>query len=67
MWKALGVHCNVALDARDLLACVIALQARRIRVLDALRVQYQERRAGVAPLFLSGRANLIFLKPAPER
>ena len=67
MGKALRIDCNVALDARDLLACVIALERCCVRVLDALRVNDQERRAGVAPQFLSGRANLIFLKPAPER
>lgn len=25
VWQALRVHCNMAFDARDLLACVIAL------------------------------------------
>ena len=65
MRQSLGVHRDVALDARDLLACVIALQARRVRVLHALRVHDQERAAGVAPQFLAGRANLIFLMPAP--
>ncbi len=63
--QPLGVHRNVTLDARDLLARVIALQARRVRVLHALRIDDQERAAGVAPPSLSGRANLIFLKPAP--
>ena len=67
MRKALCIDRNVALDARDLLARVIALEARRIRVLDALRVHDQERRACVAPQFLAGHANLIFLKPAPAR
>ena len=60
MRQSLGVHRDVALDARDLLACVIALQARRVRVLHALRVHDQERAAGVAPQFLAGRASLIF-------
>lgn len=49
-----------ALDARDLLTRVIALQSRRVCVLHALRVHDQERAASVAPLFLAGRANLIF-------
>ena len=40
--QPLGVHRNVTLDARDLLARVIALQARRVRVLHALRVHDQE-------------------------
>ena len=67
MRKALRVHCNVSLDPRDFLARVIPFEACRVRVLDALRINDQERRAGVAPQFLSGRANLIFLKPAPAR
>lgn len=63
----LRINRNVALDARDLLARVIALQTCRVRVLDALRVHDRERRACVAPLFHTGLANLIFLKPAPAR
>ena len=65
--QPLGVHRNVTLDARDLLARVIALQARRVRVLHALRIDDQERAAGVAPPSGAGRANLIFLKPAVAR
>ena len=60
MWQTKGVHCNVTLDARNLLARVIAFEARCISVLDALRVNDQERAAGAAPQFLSGRTNLIF-------
>ena len=41
--QPLGVHRNVALDARDFLARVIALEGRRVRVLHALRVHDQER------------------------
>src|SRR5690606_30969027 len=63
--QPLRVHCDVALDARNLLARVIALLACRVRVLHALRVHNQERAAGVAPPFLAGHANLIFLMPAP--
>ena len=65
--QSLGVYGNVALDARDFLARVIALAACRVRVLHALRIHDQERAAGVAPQFLAGRANLIFLKPAVAR
>lgn len=57
---ALGIHRNVALDARNLLARVIALQARCVRVLHALRIDDQERSTCFAPQFLSGHANLIF-------
>ena len=52
---------DVVLDARDLLARVIALHARCICVLYALLVHDQERATGIAPLFLSGRANLSLL------
>jgi len=57
VWQSLGY---VTLDTRDLLARVIALQDRRVGILDALRVHNQERAAGVASLFYTGRANLIF-------
>ena len=67
MGKVLRIDGNVALDARDLLARVIALERRRVRVLHALCVNDQERRTCAAPQFLAGRANLIFLKPAPTR
>ncbi|AOS14670.1 hypothetical protein ATY45_09235 [Xanthomonas oryzae pv. oryzae] len=60
MWKALRIHRDVALDPRYLLARVIAFLAGCITVLHALRVHDQERTAGLAPLFLAGRANLIF-------
>ena len=39
----------------------------RVRILHALRVHDQECAVGVAPLFHAGRANLIFLMPAPVR
>lgn len=45
----------------------IALECGRVRAFDALRVNDQERRVCAAPQFLAGRANLIFLKTAPER
>ena len=57
------VHGNVALDARDLLARVIALEPRRVRVLHALRVHDQQRGRGVAPPSQAGRANLNFSGP----
>lgn len=38
MWQSLGVYSNVALDARDIFACVITLVARCVSVLQALRV-----------------------------
>jgi hypothetical protein len=65
--QTLAIDCNVALDTRGLLACAEALERRRIRVLDALRVNNQQCRAGAAPQLFSGRASLVFLKPAPKR
>ena len=62
-----GINSDMALDARHLLAGVIAFLVSRVRILHTLRVHNQERAASVAPLFLSGRANLIFLMPAPAR
>ena len=53
---------DVVLDARDLLARVIALHTRRIRVLYALRVHDQERAAGVAPVSLGPRQPDFFKK-----
>jgi hypothetical protein len=63
--QTLRIHGNVALDARNLLARVIALLLREVRVLYALRVHDQEGGRNVAPLASTGRANLIFLTPAP--
>jgi len=50
----------VALDPRDLLACVIAFECSRVSVLHVLCVDDQERAASVAPQSRTGRANLIF-------
>ena len=63
--QSLGVHHDVTFDTRDLLARVIALQGCCVCVFHTLRVNDQERAAGAAPQFLAGRANLIFLMPAP--
>jgi hypothetical protein len=67
MWQTLGVYGNVALDTRDLFACVIALVICTVGIFYALRINDQKACQGVAPLFHAGRANLIFLKPAPAR
>lgn len=58
--EALSIDRDMTLDPRHLLARVITLLPCRVRVLHALRVHDQERAASVAPLFLAGRANLIF-------
>lgn len=65
--QALRIDRYMALDARNLFARVVALLARTICVLHALRVDDQKARRGLAPLFCTSRANHIFLKPAPER
>ena len=66
MRQTLSVHRDVALDAGDLLARVIALLFGAIGVLHALRVNDQEAGCGVAPLSGAGLANGFFLRPAPE-
>ncbi len=65
--EALGVHRDVALDAGDLLARVIALLGRRVRVFHALRVYDQEAGQALASLFDSGLANRFFFAPVPAR
>ncbi len=66
MGQSLGIDRDVALDAGDFLAGIVAFCLCAIRVLDALRVDDQKARRGFAPLSGTNRANHIFLKPAPE-
>ncbi len=65
--QALRIDRDVALDAGDLFARVIALLAGRVGVLHALRVHDQEAGRAVAPLSDAGLANRFFLAPAPAR
>ena len=65
MGQTLGVDGNMAFDPGDLLPRVITFLTRCVRVLYALCIHDQVRGTGVAPLFLSDRSNLIFLRPAP--
>jgi len=67
MGKALRVHPDMTFDAGNLLARVIALLFGTVGILYALRINDQEAGQDVAPLFLAGRANGFFLRPAPER
>ena len=60
MGQALRIHREVALDAGDLLARVIALLTGRIGVLYALRVHDQEARHATAPLSGAVLANRFF-------
>ena len=63
--QTLRVDCDVALDAGDLLARVIALLPSRVGVLHALRVHDQEAGRGAAPLSGALLSNRFFLGPAP--
>ena len=65
MWQSLGIDGDVSLDSGHFLPRVVPLVACAIGVLDALRVDDQEARRALAPLFCTSRANHIFLKPAP--
>jgi len=65
--QSLRIDSDVPLDARNFFARVVALLLRAVGVLHALRVNDQEAGHAVASLFHTGRANLIFLMPAPTR
>lgn len=65
MGQALRIDHDMALDARNFLAGVVAFVPRAVGILHALRINDAKTRLDVAPLFDTGRANLIFLKPAP--
>src|SRR5512144_2150373 len=66
MGQAVGVHAEVALDARDLLAAVIALAFRCVCILDALRVNDEEGGFLVPPTVFPDCANHLFLAPLPD-
>lgn len=57
MRQALGIDRDVALDAGDLLARVVALPSSGVGVLHALGVYNQEAGRGAAPLSGAGLAN----------
>lgn len=65
MGQPLGIDDNVAFDAGHFFTGVITFVAGAIGILSALRINDAETRLGVAPLSGTGRANLIFLTPAP--
>jgi hypothetical protein len=56
----------MSLDARNLVARVITLVFRWVRVLDALRVNDKKSRLGIPPKALSKPADHIFLMPLPR-
>lgn len=61
MRQAIGIHADMALDARDELASVEAFIFRRIRVFYTLRVNDQERSFRGPPKALSNGSDHIFL------
>ena len=65
--QSLRVDRDVALDAGDLLARIVALLAGCIGVLYALRINDQQAGRGAAPLSGAVLANRFFLAPVPER
>ena len=67
VWKALRVHCDMPLDAGDLLARIVTLLAGRVCILHALRVSNHEAGMRLASKFCAGLANGFFLRPAPGR
>ena len=67
VWQTLRVHCNMPLDAGNLLAGIVSFLFSTVGVFDALRVNNDEAGCGVAPQFLAGLANRFFLRPVPGR
>ena len=65
MRQTLRINYNVALDTRNLFTCVVSFVFRTVCILDTLRINDTKRRLLVAPKAGAGRANLIFLMPAP--
>ena len=65
VWQPLRIDHNVTLDPRNLFAGIVPFAFRAIGILDALRINDAKRRLLVAPKADAGRANLIFLTPAP--
>jgi hypothetical protein len=63
--QPLRIDHNVALDPRNLFAGVVPFALRAIGILDALRINDAKRRLLVASKADAGRANRIFLVPAP--
>ena len=65
--QPLRIDGDVALDAGNFFARVVALLLRAVGVLHTLRINDQEAGRAAASLFDTGRANLIFLMPVPTR
>ena len=65
--QALRVYRDMALDAGNFFARVVALLFGAVGVLHALRINNDEAGRGVAPQFGAGLANRFFLRLAPGR
>lgn len=65
--QAVGIDADMSLDAGDELAAIKAFILRRIRVLDALRVNDEKTGCRLPSEALSDLANHIFLTPLPKR
>ena len=65
--QPLRVDGDMALNAGDLLARVVAFFFGRVGVLHTLRINNDEAGLRVAPKFGAGLANGFFLRPAPGR
>ncbi len=65
MGESFCINGNMAFNARYLLPRIIAFVLCRIRVFDALGINDQKGAACAPTMFDTGRANLIFLMPAP--
>ncbi len=67
MRQSRRIHCDMALDAGNLLARVVALLTGGVGVLHALCINDQEAGRATASLFGAVLANRFFLAPAPGR
>jgi hypothetical protein len=65
MRQPLCVDCDMTLNSRHLFAGVIAFALGRVSILYALRINDAKRRLFFAAKADAGRANRIFLRPAP--
>jgi len=65
VWQPLCINRNMALNSRHLFACVISFALRCVGIFYALCINDAKRRLFFAAKADAGRANHIFLMPAP--
>lgn len=63
--QSLVINGDMALDSRYLFTRIVSFVLGGIGIFDALRINDQKGGLCVPTMFDAGRANLIFLKPAP--